>query len=248
MPFLRIKNLSVSAGRLKILTNINLNLAPGQILALVGPNGSGKSTLAQTLMGNPSYRVTHGSVTLGRKNILKLKPEQRAQAGFFLAFQNPLSFSGLSSMGYLRTVYNNRLVKAGLQPVSLLDFDKLIKPLAVDLGLSAILKRDLNEDFSGGEKKRMEALQMAILRPKLAIIDEIDSGLDIDSFWAIKTLINRLKRQGAAFIIISHYTKLLRAFKPDKVLIMSQGEIVKNSDSSLLTKIDRLGFKRLLKS
>ncbi|MBI5733538.1 MAG: Fe-S cluster assembly ATPase SufC [Candidatus Kerfeldbacteria bacterium] len=248
MVFLKLEKLSVSAGKIKILKNLNLSLRSGETVALVGANGSGKSTLAQVLMGNPNYRVVSGKVKFCNHNLLKFKPEERSQAGIFLAWQNPPVITGLAIMDYLRGIYNQQQKVKKLPLLTIDGFAKMIKPLVQELGLNRVLQRDFNDGFSGGEKKRLEALQMAILRPKLAIIDEIDSGLDIDSFWAIKTLINRLKRQGAAFIVISHYTRLLRSLRPDKVLIMSQGEIVKNSDSTLLAQIDQLGFKRLLKS
>lgn len=248
MIFLKLEKLSVSADKIKILKNLNLSLRSGQTIALLGANGSGKSTLAQVLMGNPNYKVVSGKIKFRNRNLLALKPEARSQAGLFLAWQNPPVISGLAIEDYLRGIYNERRRVQKLPLIAIQDFNKLIRPLVQELGLNKVLRRDFNDGFSGGEKKRLEALQMAILRPKLAIIDEIDSGLDIDSFWAIKRLINRLKRQGTAFIVISHYTRLLRSLRPHQVLIMSQGEIVKNGDSSLLTKIDQLGFKRLLKS
>lgn len=247
MTLLKLEKLFVAASQIKILKNLNFTLKAGQMIALLGANGSGKSTLAQVLMGNPNYQIVSGQIKYRKVNLAKLKPEERSRAGLFLAWQNPPVISGLSITDYLRSVYNEQQKAHQLPPVTIDGFAKMIKPLARELGLTRILPRDFNDGFSGGEKKRLEALQMAILRPKLAIIDEIDSGLDIDSLGTIKRLINRLKRQGTSFIVISHYTRLLRALKPDKVLIMSQGQIVKRGAASLLTEVDRRGFKHMVK-
>jgi len=241
---LQIKNLAVSFGTKKILQGVNLQLIPGQIAVLMGPNGSGKSTLAHVLMGRPGYQIIKGKITWQNKNILKLRPWQRARLGLFLAFQYPLEVPGVNLNDFLLTTYQALKGKQA-KP---LEFQKKISAALKNLHLSEdFLQRNLNENFSGGEKKKAELLQLMVLQPKIAILDELDSGLDIDALKVIAKNIKQLARQGVGFLVITHYQKLLKYLEPKYIHVIVAGKIIAAGSSSLIKKIDQHGFEFLTK-
>ncbi len=237
---LEIKDLEVSVENKEIIKKLDLAVERGKVSVLMGPNGSGKSTLAQTLMGHPSYIVTAGLVMFEGKNLLEMSPDERSQAGLFLSFQHPSEITGVTISSYLRMIYNK---KHGTQ-ISPVKFREILKPKLELLSLNAsFLSRYLNDGFSGGEKKRMEILQLMLLEPKLAILDETDSGLDID---AIKTVSNAVvemtKQSGMTVLIITHYTRILKHLSPDKVFIMQDGKIVEEGDEKLADRLEEQGY------
>ena len=244
---LEIKDLYAKAGDRDILRGISLTVAPGEVHAIMGPNGSGKSTLAQVLAGNPAYEVTGGSATFEGKDLLSLPPEERAQAGVFLAFQYPVEIPGVSNAYFLRSAYNSIRQARGLDEVDPLDFlDYMEKKLElVDMD-TEMLSRSVNMGFSGGEKKRNEILQMAVLEPKLALLDETDSGLDIDALRIVANGVNALKRPDNATIVVTHYQRLLNYIVPDYVHVLSQGRIVKSGDKSLALELEAKGYDWLV--
>lgn len=237
---LNVKNLKVKVEDKEVLKGVNLVVEPGKVEALMGQNGSGKSTLAQTLMGSPIYTVTEGHVDFDGKNLLELETNERAKQGLFLSFQYPSEVPGVNILSYLRLIYNNKHDQK-LSPIA---FKKYIKEKLDLLDIKEdFLTRYLNDGFSGGEKKRMEMLQMLVLEPKLSILDEIDSGLDVDAMKLVSKAVNYLvKEKGMSVLIITHYTRILKYIEPDKVHIMQDGVIIKSGDKSLAHQLEELGF------
>ena len=241
MPnILNIQNLQVSVNQENIIKGVNLTLAKGKIHVLMGPNGSGKSTLAQVLMGNPDYKVTGGKILYEGKNLLKRTPHDRALQGLFLSFQYPSEIPGVTISSYLRMIYNKRF-NTNLSPVKFRSMvEEKIKLLKMD---KSVLDRYLNDGFSGGEKKKMEMLQMLILEPKLAILDEVDSGLDIDAVKTVASTINSIhKKTKLTLLIITHYHRLLKHIEPDKIYIMQAGQIVKSGGHKLAEELEEKGY------
>ncbi|MCC5928607.1 MAG: Fe-S cluster assembly ATPase SufC [Cyclobacteriaceae bacterium] len=240
---LTIKNLHAQIEDNQILRGINLEVKPGEVHAIMGPNGSGKSTLASVLAGREDYEVTDGEVIFEGKDLLDLAPEERAREGVFLAFQYPVEIPGVSSTNFLKTAVNQIREHKGLDPLDAVSFLKLIKEKMklVEIDQS-LLSRSLNEGFSGGEKKRNEIFQMAVLDPKLAILDETDSGLDIDALRIVANGVNQLKRADNAVIVVTHYQRLLDYIIPDFVHVLYQGRIVKSGDKSLALELEDKGY------
>ncbi len=241
---LTIKNLHSQIEDKLILQGVNLTVAAGRVVALMGKNGSGKSTLAHVLMGNPDYQVTAGKVFFTGKNILNLSSDERARLGMFLAFQYPYEIPGLSVYHFLQTA--TQAVRG--KKFNSSDFKQELKSALIDLKLSEnFLQRGLNEGFSGGEKKRLEILQLKILRPKLAILDETDSGLDIDALKLVASNVQGLVKKGMAALVITHYQRLLNFLPPNQVQIMQSGKIVKSGSGDLVKKLERQGYDWLEK-
>lgn len=240
---LTIKNLHAQIEDNQILRGINLEVKPGEVHAIMGPNGSGKSTLASVLAGREDYEVTQGEVSFEGQDLLDMAPEERAREGVFLAFQYPVEIPGVSSTNFLKTAVNQIREHKGLDPLDAVSFLKLIKEKMklVDIDQS-LLSRSLNEGFSGGEKKRNEIFQMAVLDPKLAILDETDSGLDIDALRIVANGVNQLKRADNAVIVVTHYQRLLDYIVPDFVHVLYQGRIVKSGDKSLALELEEKGY------
>ena len=245
---LSVTSLAVSIENKKILKGLSLLVKPGETHAIMGPNGSGKSTLSSVLAGQPDYEVTKGVVTLDGQDLLAMPPEKRAACGLFLAFQYPVEIPGLSCMSFLKTALEELRKQRDLPPLSTPDFMKLVKEKARMMKVKdEFLRRSLNEGFSGGEKKRNEILQMALVDPKVAILDETDSGLDIDSLQVVAGGINRMKRKDNAFVIITHYQRLLNYITPDVVHIMYDGRIVQSGDKSLALLLEKRGYQNIIK-
>jgi Fe-S cluster assembly ATP-binding protein len=241
---LKIKDLHASAGDKEILKGISLTVKPGEIHAIMGPNGSGKSTLAQVLAGHPAFEVTSGRVLFEGKDLLELQPEERAQAGLFLAFQYPVELPGITNAYFMRAAYNEMRKARGEEELDPMDFLDLLeeKLKVVDWG-PEIMQRAVNAGFSGGEKKRNEILQLAVLDPKLAILDETDSGLDIDALRTVASGINRLRRADNAFIVITHYQRLLNYIVPDFVHVLSDGRVVMSGGKDLALELEAKGYE-----
>ncbi|HLF20896.1 MAG TPA: Fe-S cluster assembly ATPase SufC, partial [Aestuariivirga sp.] len=218
-------------------------LSAGEVHAIMGPNGSGKSTLAQVLAGHPGYEVTSGSVTYRGKDLLDMEPEERAQAGVFLAFQYPVEIPGVATMQFLKVALNAQRKARGEKELSTPDFMRLVKDKAARLNIGQdMLKRAVNVGFSGGEKKRAEILQMAVLEPSLCVLDETDSGLDIDALRIVADGVNALRSPDRAMIVITHYQRLLDYIVPDKVHVLSQGRIVKSGGKELALELEAKGY------
>ena len=243
---LEIKGLRASAGDKEILKGIDLTVNAGEVHAVMGPNGSGKSTLAQVLAGHPAYEVTGGQVLYEGNNLLDMDPEVRAQAGIFLAFQYPVEIPGISNAYFLRAAYNEIRKAKGLEEVDSMDFLDLLeeKLQLVEWG-PEIMSRAVNSGFSGGEKKRNEILQMAVLDPKLAILDETDSGLDIDAVRIVASGVNALRRPDNATILVTHYQRLLNYIVPDQVHVLSAGRIVRSGGKDLALELEARGYEWL---
>ncbi len=241
-----IKNLHATAGDREILRGIDLTVNAGEVHAVMGPNGSGKSTLAQVLAGHPAYEVTEGSVTYEGQDLLALDPEIRAQQGIFLAFQYPVEIPGVSNAYFLRAAYNEMRKARGeeeIDPMSFADLmDEKMKLVEMDPDM---LSRSVNTGFSGGEKKRNEILQMAVLEPTLAILDETDSGLDIDALRIVAAGVNKLRRPDNATIVVTHYQRLLNYIVPDFVHVLSNGRIVKSGGKELALELEARGYEWL---
>ncbi len=238
-----IKNLHASIGDKEILRGINLEIKAGEIHAIMGPNGSGKSTLASVLAGREDYEVTQGEVIFNGKNILELAPEDRAREGLFLAFQYPVEIPGVSNINFLKTALNEIRAYHGKEEMPAKDFLALVKEKQKLVELDGKLaNRSVNEGFSGGEKKRNEIFQMAMLNPKLAILDETDSGLDIDALRIVATGVNALKSKKNAFVVITHYQRLLDYIVPDFVHILYNGKIVKSGTKELALELEAKGY------
>jgi len=244
MSMLEIRNLSASAGDREILRGVSLAVNAGEVHAIMGPNGSGKSTLAQVLAGHPSYTVTGGEVFYEGEDLLDLEPEERAQKGVFLAFQYPVEIPGVTNAYFLRAAYNEIRKAKGLEEADPMDFlDVLEEKLKVVEWGPEIMQRFVNAGFSGGEKKRNEILQMAVMEPKLAILDETDSGLDIDALRIVAAGVNRLKRPDAATIVVTHYQRLLNYIVPDFVHGLGGGRIVKSGGKELAHELEARGYE-----
>jgi Fe-S cluster assembly ATP-binding protein len=240
---LEIRGLRASAGDNEILRGIDLTVNAGEVHAIMGPNGSGKSTLAQVLAGHPAYEVTGGQVTYLGQDLLEMEPEIRAQAGVFLAFQYPVEIPGVSNAYFLRAAYNEIRRARGLDELDPMDFlDVLEEKLKVVEWGPEIMSRAVNSGFSGGEKKRNEILQMAVLEPKLAVLDETDSGLDIDALRIVASGVNRLRRPDNATIVVTHYQRLLNYIVPDHVHVLSGGRIVKSGGKELALELEARGY------
>ena len=240
---LEIKELRAGAGDVEILKGITLSVKPGEVHAIMGPNGSGKSTLAQVLAGHPAYEVTGGSVTYMGQDLLDMEPEARAQAGVFLAFQYPVEIPGVSNAYFLRAAYNEIRKANGQEELDPMDFlDVLEAKLKVVEWEPEIMSRAVNHGFSGGEKKRNEILQMAVLEPRLAILDETDSGLDIDALRIVANGVNRLRHPERATIVVTHYQRLLNYIVPDYVHVLSGGRIVKSGGRELALELEAEGY------
>jgi len=240
---LSIRNLQASVEDKEILKGLNLEIKAGEVHAIMGPNGSGKSTLAAALTGKDNYSVTGGEVTFEGKNLLELAPEDRAREGIFLAFQYPVEIPGVSNINFLRTAMNEIRKYRNLPPIESKDFLKLVKERQKLVEFDAALtNRSLNEGFSGGEKKRNEIFQLAMLEPKLAILDETDSGLDIDALRIVSKGVNKLRTGKNAFIIITHYQRLLEYIVPDFVHVLYNGQIVKSGGKELALELEEKGY------
>jgi Fe-S cluster assembly ATP-binding protein len=241
---LEIRDLRASAGDKEILKGISLTVNAGEVHAVMGPNGSGKSTLAQVLAGHPAFRVTGGSVAFDGQDLLELEPEVRAQAGLFLAFQYPVEIPGVSNAYFLRAAYNEIRKSRGLEEIDSMDFLELLEQkLKVVEWDPEIVSRAVNAGFSGGEKKRNEILQLAVLEPKLAILDETDSGLDIDALRTVASGVNQLRRPDNAFIVITHYQRLLNYIVPDYVHVLSDGKMVISGGKDLALELEAKGYE-----
>ena len=243
---LNIRNLSANVQGKSILKGINLTVNAGEVHAVMGPNGSGKSTLAKVLAGDPQVEVTSGEVIFQGKNLLELEPEDRALAGVFMAFQYPVEIPGVNNAAFLRTAYNAKRKSAGLEEVDPLEFDRILKEkLKLAQIPESFLTRSVNHGFSGGEKKRNEILQMAVLEPTLAILDETDSGLDIDALRVVALGINRLRKPTNAIILVTHYQRLLNYVEPQFVHILSNGRITRSGDKNLAVELEAKGYTRI---
>ncbi len=244
---LSVKDLTANVDGNQILKGVNLEVRAGELHAIMGPNGSGKSTFSKVLAGHPSYEVTGGKVVFQGENLLELEPEERARNGVFLAFQYPLEIPGVSNLDFLRVAYNSRRKAQGLEEIDAFDFDDLVEEkLEVVKMDSSFLSRSLNEGFSGGEKKRNEILQMALLEPDLAILDETDSGLDIDALKIVANGVNQLANQENATIMITHYQRLLDYIVPDYVHVMAKGKIIKSGGKELALELESRGYDWIL--
>ena len=246
---LKIKDLRVNLEdeNKEILRGVDLTVEAGKVHAIMGPNGSGKSTLSYVLSGKEGYEVINGTVTLHDNDILEMEPEERAAAGLFLAFQYPVEIPGVGNMTFLRTAVNAQRKARGEQEISATDFLKLIRERAKSLKIDAeMLKRPVNVGFSGGEKKRNEILQMAMLEPKMCILDETDSGLDVDAMKLVAEGVNSLRNEGRGFLVITHYQRLLDHIKPDVVNIMAEGRIVKTGGPELALEVENNGYSDIL--
>ena len=246
---LQINNLHVKLEEedKQILKGVDLTVEAGKVHAIMGPNGSGKSTLSYVLSGREGYEVTDGSVSLEGEDVLELEPEERAALGIFLAFQYPVEIPGVGNMTFLRTALNAQRKAKGQEEMSAADFLKLIREKAKHLKIDAdMLKRPVNVGFSGGEKKRNEILQMAVLEPKMCILDETDSGLDVDAMKLVADGVNALRSEGRGFLVITHYQRLLDHIVPDVVHIMADGRIVKTGGPELALEVEKNGYGDIL--
>ena len=241
---LEITNLHATAGTRAILKGLSLNVNAGEVHAIMGPNGAGKSTLAHVLAGKPGYDVTEGSATFEGRDLLDMEPNERAAAGLFLGFQYPVEIPGVSNLLFLRTALNAQRKLRGEPEISGADFMKKVKAESAVLGLDMdMLKRGVNVGFSGGEKKRNEAFQLGILEPKLALLDETDSGLDIDALRIVSEGINRFRRPDRAVLLITHYQRLLDHVKPDFVHVLAGGRIVESGGPELALRLEAHGYE-----
>ncbi len=246
MALLSIKNLIAGVAGKEILRELNLEIEAGKIVAIMGPNGSGKSTLANVLAGHPKYEQTSGEAKLGTKNLFDLKPEERAAHGLFLAFQYPKEIPGVNLVSFLRAAYNalNKARDPQFQPVPLYNFKKLVQEKMDLVGLPrAFMNRNVNEGFSGGEKKKCEILQLALLEPELAILDETDSGLDIDALKMVCETVRAIKKPHQTIVMITHYERMLSLLKPDEVHVLMNGKIVKSGGPELAGILENQGYE-----
>ncbi len=242
---LSVENLAVEIGERQVLSSVSMEIGEGSLAVLMGANGSGKSTLGLTLAGHPRYRVTGGAARLAGRDLLAMNVEQRARAGLFLSFQAPPDIAGVKNNLFIRTAVNAVREARGETPLDAFDFLGEARAAAGRLGLpDAMLNRPVNDGFSGGERKRNELLQLSLLKPRLAILDEIDSGMDVDGVRAVVELVQRLRAQGTSFLVVSHYLQLIESLQPDSVMRLDQGRIVEQGDLSLAREIARSGFVR----
>ena len=246
---LEIKNLHVSIEEKKIIKGLNLSINKGEVHALMGPNGSGKSTLSYVLSGKDKYEIDEGTIEYNEKNLLELDVDERANEGLFLAIQYPMEIPGVQTSFFLKTAINSKRKYLGHSEMDALEFAKLMKSKAEELNINTeMLKRDLNVNYSGGEKKKQEILQMSMLSPKMAILDETDSGLDIDALRIVSEGVNKLRSKENSFLVITHYQRLLNYIKPDFVHIIADGRIVKSGDYSLALELEEKGYEEISKS
>ena len=240
---LKVSNLHASINGKEILKGIDLEVHPGEVHAIMGPNGSGKSTLSNVLVGHPAYEVTEGEVTFNGKNLLELVPEDRSHEGLFLSFQSPVEIPGVSMVNFMRAAITEQRKYRNLPPLAANEFLKLMREKRAFVELdSKLANRSVNEGFSGGEKKRNEIFQMAMLEPRLSILDETDSGLDIDALRIVAEGVNKLKTPETSTIVITHYQRLLDYLKPDVVHVLYKGRIVKTAGPELALEIEKRGF------
>ena len=240
---LEVKNLHAGIDGKAILKGLNLQVDKGEVHAIMGPNGSGKSTLAKVLAGHPSYEVTKGEVVYEGTNLLELDPDERARNGVFLAFQYPVEVPGVSNAQFLRLAYNEKMKHLGEEELDPLEFNDLLKERAKIVEMDkSFFNRSVNEGFSGGEKKRNEILQMAVLQPKLAVLDETDSGLDIDALRIVAEGVNKLRNADKAIILVTHYQRLLNYVEPDFVHVLANGKIVKEGGKELALELEEKGY------
>lgn len=245
---LAIKNLCATVNGSAILKGIHLQVNPGEVHAIMGPNGSGKSTLANVLSGREGYEVSEGQIDFLGKSLLSLSPEQRAAEGLFLAFQYPVEIPGVNNLYFLKTAYNSLRKQKGLPTLDAFDFMNLVKSKMAILNMDEkFLHRAVNEGFSGGEKKRNEILQMLLLEPQLAILDETDSGLDIDALQVVAKGVNSLRNAQRSIIVVTHYQRLLRYIEPDFVHVLVKGRILQSGDKNLALDLEETGYQELLK-
>ena len=246
---LNIKNLKASIEDKQIIKGLDLNINKGEVHALMGPNGSGKSTLSYVLSGKEGYEIDSGSVDFKGKNLLELDVDERSNEGLFLAFQYPMEIPGVQTSFFLKTAINAKRKYQGLEEIDALEFAKLVKLKAEELSISPdMLKRDLNVNYSGGEKKKQEILQMSLLNPEMAILDETDSGLDIDALRIVSEGVNKLRNENNSFLVITHYQRLLNYIKPDYVHIIADGKIVKSGNFSLALELEEKGYEEISKT
>ncbi len=240
---LEIRNLQATIDGKEILRGLSLTVKAGEIHAIMGPNGSGKSTLAKVLAGHPSYQVTGGEVIYQGRNLLELEPDERAREGVFMAFQYPIEIPGVSNANFLRMAYNEKAKHEGRDELDPLEFDELLREKMKTIEMdSSFINRSVNEGFSGGEKKRNEILQMAVLEPRLAVLDETDSGLDIDALRIVAKGINQLANKDNAIILVTHYQRLLNYIEPHFVHVLYQGQIVKSGGKELALELENKGY------
>jgi Fe-S cluster assembly ATP-binding protein len=240
---LEIRNLRAKIDGKEILRGIDLSVKAGEVHAIMGPNGSGKSTLAKVIAGHPAYEVTAGEVIYEGKNLLELPPDERARAGIFLAFQYPVEVPGVSNAQFLRLAYNERKKHLGEEELDPLEFKDLLQERAKIVEMEpALMSRSVNEGFSGGEKKRNEILQMAVLEPRLAVLDETDSGLDIDALRIVSGGVNRLRRPDNAILLVTHYQRLLNYIVPDLVHVLFKGRMVRSGGKELALELEEKGY------
>ena len=243
MNMLEINNLKAGIGETEILTGLSLSVKPGEVHAIMGPNGSGKSTLAQVIAGNENYVVYDGTVEFLGKNLLDLEPEERAREGIFLGFQYPVEIPGVNNAYLLKAAVNAKRKHEGLDEVDAFEFLKIARETMAMLDMDpSFLNRGVNEGFSGGEKKRNEILQMAMLEPRLAILDETDSGLDIDALKVVAKGVNSLRDPERSIVLVTHYQRLLDYVEPDFVHVLSQGQIVRSGDKTLALQLEEKGY------
>ena len=240
---LEIKNLHAGVDGVEILRGVDLSVNAGEVHAIMGPNGSGKSTLAQVLAGHPAYEITDGSVTFEGRDLLELEPDERAVAGLFLAFQYPVEIRGITNGYFLQSAVNSIRKARGEEELDVLDFAELLEEKLDVIGWDdSLINRAVNEGFSGGEKKRNEILQLVALEPKLAVLDETDSGLDIDAVRAVAEAVNRFRSEERAFIVVTHYQRILDYLTPDYVHVLVQGRIVKSGGKELALELEARGY------
>lgn len=238
-----VDNLHASVDGKEILKGVTLNVKPGEVHAIMGPNGSGKSTLAAVLAGNEDFEVTEGSVTFLGEDLLDMRPDERSHAGVFLAFQYPIEIPGVSNINFLRTAINEQREAKGIEPMSAKDFLARVKEKAKLVELdNKLTNRSVNEGFSGGEKKRNEIFQMAMLEPKLGVLDETDSGLDIDALRIVANGVNQLRNPDRSFVVVTHYQRLLEHIQPDFVHVLFDGRIVKSGGKELALELEEKGY------
>lgn len=247
MTELEIKDLYVNIGEKQIVNGLNLKVKSGEVHAIMGPNGSGKSTLSFAIMGHPRYKIANGEIIVDGKSILDMQPDDRAKLGLFLSFQYPSEIPGVVFSNFIKLAMNAKRKMNGEKPISTLDFHNMFKNAVNELGMDeAFASRYLNEGFSGGEKKRAEILQMAMLKPRIAILDETDSGLDIDALRIVAENVNKLAKEGIGIVVITHYQRILKYLKPDYVHVMVDGRIVREGKEELAHELEEHGYSNIV--